>query len=143
VRAKESIPPSERLFRRLRAGEFSGPQVFPEAIDLRGSSCDREAYRSPGDLVTPEWPGVAWTSSEKLPTTFAPSSAAGPPTWDFFSVDAPEANNEAHCEIRLRRSGRTQEENDSSAIGKRPRIVREELKAALCASMRVILPPPE
>ncbi len=140
MREKESIPRSERLLRRLRAGQFAGPQVFPEAIDLRGSSCDREAYRRPEDLVTLEWPGVGYTTDEKLPTAIAPSSAPGPPTWDFFAVDAPELLNEAHCEIRLRRTGRVEEENDTSAINKRPRLLREELKAALSASMRVVLP---
>lgn len=139
MRAQEQIPTTERLFRRLRPDHFIGRQVLPEAVDLRGSSCDREAYRKPEQLVTAEWPGVAYTTTGDLPRAVAPTKE--PPTWEYFSVDLPLESNDAHCEVRLRRSGRTEDANDTNAINKRPRLVREELKAALAGSLRLLLPP--
>lgn len=138
MRDCEPIPDTERLFRKLRAGHWIGRQVLPEAVDLRGSSCDREAYRQSHDLVSVEWPGVACTTPRELPRDLAPTKE--PPTWEFFAVDAPEQQNEAHCEIRVRRTGKAEMDNDSNAVNKRPRLVREELKAALASRLQLLLP---
>jgi hypothetical protein len=139
VRAKVPIPLDERMFRKLRHHHRNGSSVLPEAVDLRGTSCDRAAFREASDLLTEEWPAIAFIVPQDLPTNIRPTatSATNAPTWDFFAVDLPEPQNEAHCEIRIRRTGRASDDNDDAA-GKRPPIVREELKLALARKLRVL-----
>jgi hypothetical protein len=143
VRTPEEIPSEERLFRKLRAEWLNGEAVLPEAVDLQGTSCDRAKYRNWEELVSEDWPSVAFTRGVDLPRNLRPASApADSPLWEFFSVDRPETHNEAHCEIRPRRAGRTQTDADS-ALKKRPPVVREELKFAMARQFRVLREEPD
>jgi hypothetical protein len=129
------------MYRKLRPEHRNGTSVLPEAVDLQGTSCDRAKFRAPASLVSEQWPAVAFTTPELLPKGVQPPSA--PPNshpWEFFEVDWPEPENEAHSEIRVRRSGRVSEDNDDAAR-KRPHTVREELKLALARTMRVLPQP--
>jgi len=116
-----------------------GASVLPEAIDLRGMSCDRAKYREAKDLLSEAWPAVAFTRGQELPKDVRPvaSSPADANTWEFFGVDCPEPDNEAHCEIRVRRTGRPQTETDG-ALRKKPPLVREELKQIMARRLHLL-----
>jgi hypothetical protein len=112
--------------------------VLPEAIDLQGMSCDRARYREATDLLSEAWPVVAFTRGRDLPKDVRPVSAPpDAPTWEFFAVDCPEPDNEAHCEVRPRRTGRTQTDTDA-ALKKRPQILREELKHIMARRLQLL-----
>ena len=135
MRAKEAIPTGEPLFRRLKATHVLGGKVLPEAVDLQGTSCARSAYCQASALIEPPlWPAIAQITPEELPRSLGSDP---PPKWDFFAIDDPAEGNEWHCEIRVRREGRSSEDNDRK-LGKRPPVLREQLKLALANAFRVV-----
>ena len=135
----DSIPGSEQLFRQLRETWVDGDRVLPDAIDSKGSSCHRESYASdPVALVTLEWPKVAGVRVEQLPVEIRQDNPPeGAPAWEFFALDLPEPNRDAHCEIRVRRLSRRPSTDNDDAFGKRPPEVRHSLKMQLADRFRV------
>lgn len=136
TRPKERIPPDERLFRRLRDHHRVGQIVLPEAVDLDGSSCDRERYRNAQDLIGSSWPHVAWVTAERLPREERPPGQDL--TWEFFAVDEPLVDNGAHCEIRVRRTTRRHLDSNDSSVKKRSHEVRAALRAALASRFAIL-----
>lgn len=134
--AETAIPSTEKLYRRLKDEWVNGRRVLTEAIDSQGTSCDREKYCNPVSLRTVDQPHLAFVTPGLLPVALpeVPPSAT---TWDFFAVDDPESRNEAHCEVRVRRTGRTSTDNDRK-FRDRSVLIREALKSRLAAAFEVV-----
>ncbi len=136
-----AIPPSERLFRRLREDQTDGDCVLEDAIDTEGSSCDREKYRAnPADLRTATYTQIGLIFVSDVPTNLVPPTPPGAAPWEFFAVDDPDDANEAHCEIRVRRVSKRPSQTNDSAIKKRPYETRVWLKSQLAACFHVWRP---
>lgn len=132
------IPADERLFRRFRGEWIDGDRVLDEAIDLQGMSCDRERYRDPRDLIGADYAAVGWVAAGNVPGDLQPEAAG--PVWEFFAVDCPDDGNDAHCEIRVRRTTRRgSSENDTNAVKKRTHAVKVALRHALAQRFRVLV----
>jgi hypothetical protein len=133
-----SVPPEERLFRRLRSEELDGDTVLDDAVDLRGTSCDRERYRLAADLLSEQWPHVAWVAAGDLPLEVRPPGQDAV-RWDFFAADDPIDGNEAHCEIRVRRATHRHLEANDDAVRKRSAAAKSVLKHALASRFRLLV----
>jgi hypothetical protein len=108
-----------------------------EAIDSRGTSCDRERHcGDPTLLTTAEHPHLAFVMPGVLPVGVREDTSSET-SWDFFAVDDPEPRHEAHCEVRVRRAGRTSTDNDKK-FGQRSRLIRETVKSRLAAAFELL-----
>jgi len=107
-----------------------------EAIDSRGTSCDREKHCDLTSLRTVDHPHLAFVTPGLLPMA-VPEMPPSATTWDFFAFDDPEPKNEAHCEVRVRRTGRTSTNNDKK-FGERTLLIREAIKSRLAAAFEVV-----
>jgi hypothetical protein len=134
--ADPSIPDNERLFRGVGADELDGDQVLDDVVDLRGTSCDRERYRAADDVRCEKWPSVAWVTPGSLPINVKPPDQEL--TWEFFAVDDPVAGNEAHCEVRIRRTTRRDAYENDDAVRKKSPATKAFLKHALARRFRVL-----
>lgn len=132
------VPPDEELYRRLRREDVDGAgSVQLSAIDLEGTSVDRAAFRTAEqarDAATRGETGIAVVTGAALP---GPVLLATGIEWEWFAVDWPEHDNEAHAELRARRIT-----NRPGIDAKKPgTAVKAELKAALARVMRVRIMP--
>lgn len=99
----EPIPDAEQLFRGAKAEQVNGETVGPDAIDSEGTSCNRSKYASPSSVLRPDkgvTKVVAITPGSLPPPVVAQNNIE----YEFFAVDHPEDGNDAHCEIRWRRT---------------------------------------
>ncbi len=139
VRPRDAaIPPTERLFRKVKADWLDGDRLLEDAIDLRGTSCARDAYSKPRDLISPTWPAIAFTRSELLPQAVRPDEDQQ--TWGWHSFDDPLEDDEAHCEIHIRRATRKDVQANDDKARERRAAIKSQLKQALVAAFRVFDP---
>lgn len=134
--ADTAIPATEKLYRRLKDEWVNGRRVLMEAIDSQGTSCDREKHCDPASLRSLDYPHLAFVTPSILPVA-VPEAPASATTWDFFAFDNPEQKNDAHCEVRIRRTGRASTDNDKK-FGERSRLIREAIKSRLAAAFEVV-----
>jgi hypothetical protein len=132
----EAIPGDERLFRGLKAEEVDGDRMLDDAIDLRGTSCDRESLRSLPEMRA-RWKFVGAVRPRELPGNLR--TEGSDVVWEFFAVDDPIEGNDAHCEVRIRRiSQRGSSENDD-AVRKRSPAAKAVLRFALASRFQLVL----
>lgn len=105
--ADDAIPDDERLYRSFapadRAGD--GEHLFPDAIDLPSTSCNRARYALPESVRVPGRPedtGIAWVCAGDLPPA---SRSPGGVAYGWRADDVPLDDNDAHAEVRVRRDG--------------------------------------
>jgi hypothetical protein len=137
----EPIPPDEWLYRWVTADEVNGTEVLPTAIDSSGTSVDRSKYRTghpPNQPGRPERNGVAGTTESRFPSDLVANDIE----YEFFTVDLPEATNDAHAEIRSGRKATAGRSNDRPT-GFKPKSepTRSMLKARLAEAMVVLRAP--
>jgi hypothetical protein len=133
-----SIPAEESLFRGLCAEEIDGDAILDDAVDLRGTSCDRERYRVAVELLSEKRPHVAWVAAGDLPLEVKPPGQDAVP-WDFFAADDPIEGNDAHCEIRVRRVTHRHLEVNDDTVRKRSAAAKSVLKHALASRFRLVV----
>jgi len=130
-----SIPATEKLYRRFREHHVDADRVLPDGFDSQGSSCDRQAYQpTPESMRDATYPHVAEILVGKIPAGIV----AAPNTWEFFAKDEPIVDNEAHCEVRVRRVSRRPREENDPKFADCPKLLKLELKSRLAAEFAVI-----
>ncbi len=137
------VPPEEALYRSI-LGAWLNPDgsVSFEAVHSNGTSVDRSSYRSPEGCLAHHqalgrpWTGVAEVKGADLPP--ADPGEQGGNSWEYFVVDDPNAENEAHAAIRTRR---VQDSPSTAHVRVTNKAVSHRMKVALAARMRVVLRP--
>lgn len=139
----EPIPPQEQLYRWLEPRDVNGAEVLPHVIDLEGTSVDREKYLlegpPPHQPGHPERNGLAATCVADLPGPHRHNEI----DYEFFAVDWPEADNDAHAEIRPGRVPTEERPDSDRPDGFKPKskAAKDSLRAALALAMKVARPP--
>ena len=110
----EPIPEDEPLYRSV-AKEDIDPNlgVLAHSIEMPACSLNRSRYSAPDDVPPP-----------------IPRNDAVP--YEFFAADDPIEGNDAHCEIRIRRSG-----SAYNAKHKPSADIKAKAREALARRMRV------
>jgi hypothetical protein len=132
----DAIPGDERLFRRLKADEVDGDRVLDDAIDLRGTSCDRETFRSLADMRA-RWKFVGAVTPRDLPVDLR--TEGSDVVWEFFAVDDPIESNDAHCEVRIRRTTQRGCNDNDDAVRKRSPAAKAVLRFALASRFQLVV----
>ena len=134
------IPGDELLYRSIApAALVDGDRVSAHAVELPRMSVNRSRYSQPTEVLRSSRPGdtrVARIRAADLPDPQR-SPDAGHEVWYRFSAEddpcPPEdPNNEAHAEVRLRRS------TDGAVHKPGSKAFREALRRALADRMRVL-----
>jgi hypothetical protein len=125
------IPIDEILYRGLLSEWIDGEQVLPDAIDLEGTSVNRDKY-NPDRMAVIKGPFVG-VASVRICDFPAPLDRHNAPAYRFEAFDCPEPGNQAHAEIRPVRQGLGWNENHKIALGN-----KRLLKESLAAKMRVL-----
>jgi len=142
------IPPDETLFRTLPSGE-AVKQLTPgqwiamaNAVDLRGSSFQRGRYCPTAEGAVKIAEGFGRTTETDVVSvtgTALPTRVVCPPSpqsMDFFSHHCPdEAQGEAHCEVRTRKSESESIENDKPKSSTLKAELRRRLADQMCVVM--------
>lgn len=130
--------PAERLFRSIKPGWIDADGITTDAIDLAGSSCNRESIApDPAAVIDalnrPQANGVASiTAGDAHGIVQRPD---GEP-WEFYPAHCPEHGNDAHAEIRVHRNGSP---NATDKIGSSAQ--RLQVKTAIAKRMAVLIVP--
>lgn len=134
ARAPEDIPPDEELYRGLMAEHIDGPRVLPDAIDMQGTSVVRAKYGTPAQALAKARGGTAVGAI--TPRNFpAPIQSGGGIEWEWFDLDLPSVEDDAHAECRLRRTAdRPSSDHDWPNSGS----LKERLRKALADRFRII-----
>lgn len=139
----EPIPLNEQLYRWLSDGDLNGSEVLPHVVDLEGMSVDREKYLPDGlpphQSGHPERNGVAVTSVARLPSNLRLNDIE----YEFFAVDRPEEDNDAHAEVRPGRSVSSERPAGDRPDGFKPKSksTKEGLRAALAEVLTLVRAP--
>lgn len=100
------VPEDELLYRSVAKDHVAeGIGVLPIAVEMPACSFNRSKYSKPEDVVVPSRPsenGILEITPRELP---APVPRADAAPYEFFAADDPIDVNDAHCEVRLRRTG--------------------------------------
>lgn len=133
----EPIPPEEQLFRWIALDDVEGDAVLPSSVDLQGTSVERGKYfKAP--LEAPPFSarlnGLAVVTGAVLPARL---ELNGVP-YEFFAVDDPIQENEAHAEIRPGRVA-TDTQTADRPLARAPKspVAKADMRLALAAVMRV------
>jgi len=100
-----TIPQDEPLYRRVAKDHMDGHGVLAAAIEMPACSFNRSRYSRPDDVIVPEYPtenGIVEITPGELPSP-VPRTSGEP--YEFFAADDPNDENDAHCEVRIRRTG--------------------------------------
>lgn len=139
----EPIPPDENLYRWVACEDCHGDEVLPSAVDLQGTSVNREEYWPNPEEQLPdrsERNGLARVCEKDFPVDGMEFNRI---TYEFFTVDRPEEQNEAHAEIRTGRAPTNTLPNGDRWKGRKPpnRLVKSQLKASLAETMSLFKAP--
>lgn len=134
----EPIPPGETLYRWISVDDVNGNEVLPHAIDLAQSSVNRAKYWPDPDGAEPltrEKNGLATTSGLLFPSKLDINGV----DYEFFSIDWPEEDNDAHAEIRSGRCPCEERPTGDRPEGKKPgsKTGKLTLRTALAEAMTV------
>ena len=129
----EPIPEDEPLYRSV-AKEDIDPNlgVLAHSIEMAACSLNRSRYSAPDDVLSASRPkenGILEVTPGDLPPPI-PRNDAVP--YEFFAADDPIEGNDAHCEIRIRRSG-----SAYNAKHKPSADIKAKAREALARRMRV------
>lgn len=132
----EPILEGESLFRAVPEAHVTGRVILPEAIDMPRCSFDREKYGSSAGVLKPQFP-----ESNRIAVLVSGDHPRGELTADGASVsyildivDDPLDDNDAHCEVRARRSTDPAWTN-SHKMGRTSKALA---KARLAATMKAL-----
>jgi len=138
----EPIPSHETLYRWISVGDVNGLEVLPHAIDLARTSVNRDKYWS-DPLNSPpmcaELNGLATTREELFPLDLLFNEIL----YEFFTMDWPENDNDAHAEIRSGRRASADRPHGDRPDGFKPgsKAAKEQLRVALAVTMTVMKRP--
>jgi hypothetical protein len=100
------VPEDEALYRSVAKEHIvEGIGVLAAAVEMPACSFNRSKYSHDTDVVVPSRPaenGILEITPRELPP---PVPRADELLYEFFVADDPIESNDAHCEVRLRRSG--------------------------------------
>jgi hypothetical protein len=135
-----TIPDDEALYRSVAKDHVDDRLVvLASAVEVPACSFNRSRYSEPADVLVPSRPrdnGILVITPRELPPP-VPRAEAAP--YEFFAADDPcpreDSENEAHCEVRVRRQGGTFTKNlklkkdielkAREALARRLRILRD------------------
>jgi len=134
----EVIPADETLYRWLTHKDVNGSSVLPTAVDLQGTSVERLLYfvkRESQSEEHPERNGLARICEAQFPANLVVNDVS----YEFFTYDCPELDNDAHAEIRVARKLPKDGESTDRPAGFKPKsqAAKIELRLALAAKMAV------
>lgn len=115
----EPIPTNEKLYRWISVGDVNGKEVLPHAIDLARTSVNRDKYWDDpvgSPPFTEEKNGLATICEDHFPTDLSLNDVE----YEFFTVDWPENDNDAHAEIRSGRKPTKDRPQGDRPDGKKP-----------------------
>jgi hypothetical protein len=129
----ETIPEDEALYRSVaKEHVVEGVGVLAAAAEMPACSFNRSKYSQDTDVVVPSRPaenGILEITPRELPPP-VPRVDATP--YEFYVADDPIEPNDAHCEVRIRRTGVTY------TTGHRPNpAVKAKAREALARRMRI------
>lgn len=138
----EPIPPDETLYRWVSLEQVNGTEVLPSAIDLACSSVNRDKYwEDPLDSepLTPAQNGLATTCESNFPTGLSLNEVP----YEFFTVDCPTEDNDAHAEIRSGRKPSDDKPSGDRPQGRKPKskAAKLQLRSSLAQTMTVVKQP--
>ena len=134
-----TLPPNERLILRFERDHVQGPYVLEQGIDVEGHSCSRESRITELDSVrTEREPELAYALPRELPQLPWTRGDAVDDPWEFFAVDDPTDENDAHAEIRNRRLSKRPDPRNDTAGHKGKSSLRDKLRATLADVLHVI-----
>jgi hypothetical protein len=135
------VPLNEPLYRTVEADWIDGDRVLGLAIDGEGTSCARSAHANveqtlkAATATRPAENGLVSITASVLPSGF---TACNGVSYDVFAYDHPVEGNEAHCEIRWRR---TSDRPSTEHLKKVRGAAKDELKAAIADHMLIVVAP--
>jgi hypothetical protein len=100
-----AIPEDEALYRSVAKDHVYEHGVLATAVEIPACSFNRSQYSKPEDVIVPSRPkenGILEITPRELPPPVP--RASGEP-YEFFAADDPFDQNDAHCEVRIRRTG--------------------------------------
>jgi hypothetical protein len=127
-----TIPADEALYRSVEKDHVDEHGVLAAAVEMPACSFNRSKYSNPEDVIVSSRPkenGVLEITPRELPPPVP--RASGEP-YEFFAADDPIDGNDAHCEVRIRRTG-----IEYKANHKPNRDILLKARAELAKRMRV------
>lgn len=100
-----TIPTSEALYRSVAKDEVDEHGALAAAVEMPACSFNRSKYSKPEDVLVASRPtqnGIVEITPGELPPPVP--RASGEP-YEFFAADDPIDANDAHCEVRICRTG--------------------------------------
>jgi hypothetical protein len=131
--------PAERLFRRLRSEWVFGGRVTADAIDLQGTSVDRDHLSTAEEAFARRREGETGLAAIEYQKAQQEFKHEDPKVAPFYTevLPLPENGNPAHCEIRPRQRGKSYPVRKPGSSTLKARI-----KDALADNMEVVFAPP-
>jgi len=108
VRDVDPVFAGEFLYRAVNPDHVVNGVLLNEAIDVPACSFQRSKYGTPADALSETRPlkTLIYTArADDVPCQFR-SNAPGASAYEFYVADAPNEGI-AHCEVRVRRPGKT------------------------------------
>jgi hypothetical protein len=99
------IPSDEALYRSVAKDEVDEHGALAAAVEMPACSFNRSKYSEPEEVIVASRPtqnGILEITPAELPPP-VPRTSGEP--YEFFAADDPIAANQAHCEVRIRRTG--------------------------------------
>jgi hypothetical protein len=130
------IPEDEPLYRSVAKDHVDEHGVLAAAVEMPACSFNRGKHSKPEDVIVPSRPaenGILEITSQELPPPVP--RASGEP-YEFFAEDDPIEENDAHCEVRIRRNG-----TPYSSKHKPNKDIVMKARAELAKKMRVLRAP--
>ena len=127
-----TIPDDEALYRSVAKDDVDEHGALATAVEMPACSFNRSKYSVPEDVIVPSRPkenGILEVTPRELPPPVP--RASGEP-YEFFAADDPIDENEAHCEVRMRRTG-----SEYKANHKPNKDIVMKARAELARRMRV------
>lgn len=120
MRDSAEFQPDEQLYRRVASAHIVGGVIAVDAVEMPACSFNREQFSKPADVLTGPGQHVSFVTAGDLPERIR----RDPPAkhYEFFLEDAPEADNAAHCEVRIRPAGEEFRPKVKSAVKQLARL---------------------
>jgi hypothetical protein len=127
-----TIPGNEALYRSVAKDDVDDHGALATAVEMPACSFNRGRYSKPEDVIVSSRPkenGILEITPSELPPPVP--RASGEP-YEFFAADDPIDTNEAHCEVRIRRTSTEYKSNH-----KPNKDILMKARAELAKRMRV------